>query len=57
MLVIVEEEKLISSDLIFATMVITVLISVFAHGLTAVGGANWYGDRMKDKQNTVWIYS
>ena len=51
-LVIVEEEKLVSSDLIFTTMVITVLISVFAHGLTAVPGANWYGDRMNDKQNT-----
>ena len=58
-LVIVEEEKLVSSDLIFATMVITVLINIFAHGLTAVPGANWYGDwlgnlpsedRMKGKQ-------
>ena len=51
-LVIVEEEKLLSSDLIFATMVITVLISIFTHGLTAVPGANWYGDRMNKKQNT-----
>jgi len=50
-LIIVEEEKLLGSDLIFTTMVITVLISVFAHGLTAVGGANWYGDRMSNKQN------
>ena len=60
-LVIVEEEKLLSSDLIFATMVITVLISIFTHGLTAVPGANWYGDwlghlpsedRINEKQNT-----
>ena len=51
-LVIMEEEKLVSSDLIFTTMVITVLISIFAHGLTAVPGANWYGDRMDDKQDT-----
>ena len=51
-LVIVEEERLVSSDLIFAVMVVTVLISIFAHGLTAVPGANWYGDRMKEKQNT-----
>ncbi len=51
-LVIVEEDNLSNSDLIFATMVITVLISIFAHGLTAVPGANWYGDRMKEKQNT-----
>lgn len=51
-LVIVEEDNLSSSDLIFTTMVITVLISIFAHGLTAVPGANWYGKRMDDKQNT-----
>lgn len=58
-LVIVEEERLVSSNLIFTVMVITVLISIFAHGLTAVPGANWYGDwlrhlpsedRMKGKQ-------
>lgn len=58
-LVIVEEERLVSSNLIFTAMVITVLISIFAHGLTAVPGANWYGDwlrhlpsedRMKGKQ-------
>lgn len=51
-LVIVEEDNLSSSDLIFTTMVITVLISIFAHGLTAVPGANWYGKRMDDKQDT-----
>ena len=51
-LVIVEEENLPSSDLIFTTMVITVLISVFAHGLTAYPGANWYANRMSDKQDT-----
>ena len=51
-LVIVEEDNLSNSDIIFATMVVTVLISIFAHGLTAVPGANWYGDRMNDKQAT-----
>lgn len=51
-LIIVEEEKLASSDLIFTTMVITVLISIFAHGLTAVPGANWYANRISDKQDT-----
>ena len=51
-LVIVEEENLPSSDLIFTTMIITVLISVFAHGLTAYPGANWYANRMDDEQDT-----
>lgn len=60
-LVIVEEDNLVSSDLIFTTMAIAVLISIFAHGLTAVPGVNWYGDwlrqlpsedRMEDKQTT-----
>ena len=27
-------------------MVVTVFCSVFAHGLTAFGGANWYASRM-----------
>ena len=51
-LVIVEEENLTSSNLIFTTMVITVLISVFAHGVTAYPGANWYANRISDKQDT-----
>ena len=51
-LVIIEEDNLPSSDLIFTTMAITVLISIFAHGLTAVPGANWYAKRMDDKQDT-----
>ena len=51
-LVIVEEENLPSSDLIFTTTIVTVLISIFAHGLTAYPGANWYANRMDDKQDT-----
>lgn len=51
-LVIVEAENLPSSGLIFTTMVITVLISVFAHGLTAYPGANWYANRIADQQDT-----
>lgn len=51
-LVIVEEDNLPSSDLIFTTMAITVLISIFAHGLSAVPGANWYAKGMDDKQDT-----
>jgi hypothetical protein len=33
-------------------MAITVLISIFAHGLTAVSGANWYAKQMNNKQDT-----
>ncbi|BAY80549.1 NhaP-type Na+/H+ and K+/H+ antiporter protein [Calothrix parasitica NIES-267] len=32
-------------------MVVTVLISVFAHGLTAYPGANWYANRISNKQD------
>ena len=33
---------------IFAIVVATVLISVFAHGLTAFPGANWYAARVEE---------
>jgi len=49
-LLIVEKDNLLASDLIFTTMAVTVLISIFAHGLTAVPGANWYADQMADNQ-------
>ncbi|MDJ0735911.1 MAG: cation:proton antiporter [Nostocaceae cyanobacterium] len=50
-LLIIEKEGLQNSELIFSTMVVTVLISVFAHGLTAFPGANWYANRVADKQD------
>lgn len=45
-LLILEGDGIQGSEVIFSTMVLTVLISVFAHGLTAFPGANWYGNRM-----------
>ena len=49
-LLIVEKENLLNSELMFTTMVITVFISVFAHGLTASPGANWYANRINEKE-------
>ena len=48
---IVENENLQGSELIFSTMVVTVFISVFAHGLTAFPGANWYANRISNKEH------
>jgi NhaP-type Na+/H+ or K+/H+ antiporter len=41
--IILEEESLQGQDIIFTIMVVTVLFSVFAHGLTAVPAAKSYG--------------
>lgn len=38
-------------EFIFSTMVVTVLIGVFAHGLTAFPGANWYANSISSKEN------
>ncbi|MBO9999407.1 MAG: sodium:proton antiporter [Cyanobacteria bacterium SID2] len=45
-LLVVEEQHLPGQSLIFTTTIVTVLVSVFAHGLSAFPGANWYGNRM-----------
>ena len=50
-LLIAEKENLQGSELIFTTMVITVLMSVFAHGLTAFPGVNWYSSRISNKEH------
>ncbi|MGB3639193.1 MAG: sodium:proton antiporter [Rivularia sp. (in: cyanobacteria)] len=50
-LLIVDKENLQGSEFIFSTMVVTVLIGVFAHGLTAFPGANWYANRISDKED------
>ncbi len=50
-LLIVDKEGLQGSELMFYTMVITVFISIFAHGLTAFPGANWYANRMSNQEN------
>lgn len=49
-LLIVEKDNLPGSQLIFTTMVITVLLSVFAHGLTAFPGVHWYAKSIEDKK-------
>lgn len=50
-LLIVEKQSLPGSQIMFTAMVVTVMISVFAHGLTAFPGVNWYADRISDKDN------
>ena len=41
-LLLVEESSIAGGDLILSVVMTTVLLSVFAHGLTAVPAANWY---------------
>ncbi|MEM7595637.1 MAG: cation:proton antiporter [Cyanobacteria bacterium P01_A01_bin.83] len=50
-LLILEKENLPGKELIFTTMVITVLMSVFAHGLTAFPGVSWYANRISNKKH------
>ena len=50
-LLITEKEGLQGGELIFTTMVITVLISIFAHGITAYPGSRWYANRIADKKD------
>lgn len=51
-LLIVEGSAIMSTDLVFAVVVFTVLMSIVAHGLTAIPGATWYArhaDKMRDE--------
>lgn len=48
-LTIVEQDSLRGSELIFSTMVVTVLTSIFAHGLTAFPGVEWYSQHIATK--------
>jgi len=51
-ILVLGEAQLNGRDLLFAIIMITVLISVFAHGLSAVPAAKWYGahaEAMKDE--------
>ena len=50
-LLIAEKESLANSELMFDTMVVTVLISVFAHGLTAFPGAKLYAKSINQKMS------
>ncbi|NET38824.1 MAG: sodium:proton antiporter [Cyanothece sp. SIO1E1] len=45
-LLVLEESGIAGSEVIFTTMAMTVLISVFAHGFTAFPGANWYAKQI-----------
>lgn len=49
-LILLDEAALQGEETIFATMVVTVLFSVFAHGLTAVPAANAYGTQTQSMQ-------
>lgn len=51
-LLIVEKDNLQGSQLMFTTMVITVFISIFAHGLTAFPGVHWYAQRISNHKDT-----
>jgi NhaP-type Na+/H+ or K+/H+ antiporter len=46
-LLLLDQAAIVGRELIFSVMVITVLLSVFAHGLSAFPAANWYGAQME----------
>ncbi len=46
-LLVVEESSLPGREVILVIVVVTVLLSVFGHGLTAYPGAKWYGRRVE----------
>ena len=50
-LLIMEKDSFQNSQLMFDAMAIVVLISIFAHGLTAFPGVNWYAKRLDNKKN------
>ena len=41
------EEDLPGESLIYNVVMLTVLISIFAHGMTAAPGAKWYAKRVE----------
>jgi NhaP-type Na+/H+ or K+/H+ antiporter len=47
--IMLDAEEIMGTDVIFSAVVITVLISVFAHGITAAPGARWYGRHTSSK--------
>ena len=46
---IVMETELAGMGIIYDTVMLTVLISIFAHGMTAAPGAKWYASRLAAK--------
>ncbi len=51
-LFIVVEEELFFQSQIYSTVMLTVLLSIFMHGITAVPGANWYANHVKNVMST-----
>lgn len=47
---VIEVEEMPGKPIIYAATLITVLLSVFAHGLSASPGAKWYGRIMEGKE-------
>jgi NhaP-type Na+/H+ or K+/H+ antiporter len=47
---VVDTEGLVGVQLITTVVMITVLFSIFAHGITAAPLAKWYGQKMADKE-------
>ena len=47
--IVIEAEDIFGHRLIYDIVMITVLLSIFAHGITAAPGARWYGRRMADE--------
>jgi NhaP-type Na+/H+ or K+/H+ antiporter len=50
---VMDTEGLRGKELIYAVTMITVLFSVFAHGVTAAPLANWYGKFMADRTDVA----
>ncbi|MFQ6022129.1 MAG: cation:proton antiporter [Acidiferrobacterales bacterium] len=49
-LLVVEESELLGRETILVIVMTTVVLSVFAHGLTAYPGANWYAARFAERK-------
>jgi NhaP-type Na+/H+ or K+/H+ antiporter len=47
-LTVVAAEDLIGKEIIYTVAMITIFMSVLAHGLTAAPLSNWYGRRIED---------
>ena len=51
-LLVLEESLLSDREAIIGVVMMTVLLSVFAHGLTAFPGVRWYSKRMEGGERT-----
>ena len=59
-LILLERSAIAGREEIFEIVVITIVFSVFAHGLTAVPGTHWYGahgERMRDQDDIEELQS